>query len=210
MFRYIILYIFILFSPVLLKSQNFRGGLIGGLTASQVDGDSYAGFDKVGVHGGVFVNTGFSNLWGFQLEIKYTGRGARKKNSVEDPSIYKLSLNYIDLPLFLWLNYKEKITIEGGFLTGYLFYIKGEDSNGPLPSENINNFKKFDYCWLLGFRYNLNDYLSFGIRYSYSLFSISKVKNNDGKYGIIANLFNYTTGDYNNYLTFSLFFRILK
>jgi len=193
-----------------LNSQTFKGGFIGGFTASQVDGDSYAGFDKLGLHGGVFVSTEFSNYWGLQMEIKYTGRGARKKTSVDDPSIYKLSLNYIDIPVFLWLNFKEKITLEGGLVTGYLFYIRGEDSNGLLPQEFINEFKKFDYCWLLGFRYNINSYIAAGLRYSYSLFSISKAKNTDGKYGIIANIFNYTTGDYNNYLTFSLFLKILK
>lgn len=80
MYKYIFIFLGIIFSPLLLQSQNFKGGLIGGLTASQVDGDSYAGFDKLGIHGGVFVNTGFSELWGFQLEIKYAGRGARKKH----------------------------------------------------------------------------------------------------------------------------------
>jgi len=192
------------------NAQRFNGGLIGGLTASQVDGDSYAGFDKLGLQGGVYVFTRFSELWGLQMEIKYTGRGARKKTSVDDPSIYKLSLNYIDIPLIVWLNYNEKIKFEGGFLTGYLFHISGEDSNGKIPTEYINEFKKFDYCWLLGLRYNINKKFSVGIRYSYSLFSISKAKNNDGKYGIIANIFNYTTGDYNNYLTLQLFYNILK
>ncbi len=47
-------------------------------TATQVDGDTYGGYNKAGFQGGVFVNTRLSDLFSAQLEIKYTGKGARK------------------------------------------------------------------------------------------------------------------------------------
>jgi hypothetical protein len=38
-----------------LKAQEFRAGLIGGIVASQVDGDRIGGFYKAGFSGGLFV-----------------------------------------------------------------------------------------------------------------------------------------------------------
>lgn len=195
----IIVFIFLCFS-FLVNGQRFDGGILAGISASQVDGDSYAGFDKVGLQGGVFVATSFTDTWGAQMEIKYTGKGARKE--IQNIEIYKLSLNYIDIPILLTLTFKEKFIGEAGLVPGYLFsasgYLNGEG--------NVQDFKKFDLSWLLGFRYRLTDNLSLGVRYSYSFISIRNYTNNSSNYGFVANLFGYNTGDYNNYLTFGAYY----
>lgn len=202
-----IIFLFILQMPLLIWGQRFNGGIFGGISASQVDGDSYAGFDKVGLHGGVFVNTFFSEKVGAQMEIKYTGRGARKKTSESDPSIYKLSLHYIDIPVMLNFIVQKKIIIEAGLIPGYLFASGGEDSGGRLDSDFLVDFKKFDFNWLLGLRYKVNDNISAGIRYSYSFFSIRDYTNSGLNYSAIANIFGYTTGDYNNYLVLGVYYQ---
>ena len=42
------------------SAQYFDGGIIGGLSASQIDGDSFAGYKKVGLLGGAWVRRMFS------------------------------------------------------------------------------------------------------------------------------------------------------
>lgn len=197
----------ILFCPFMLHAQRFNGGVLLGLTASQVDGDSYAGFDKVGLQGGVFVNTFFSRYAGVQMEIKYTGRGARKKTTEEDPVVYKLSLHYIDIPVMMLFEMKKKFIAEAGFVTGYLFTAGGKDSGGKIGKDYLVDFNKVDLDWLLGMRYKVNDKLSAGIRYAYSLFSITDIPHDNPSYGVIANLFGYNTGDYNNYLSFGVYYQ---
>ncbi|MBN2612287.1 MAG: PorT family protein [Bacteroidales bacterium] len=205
--RTLILSVAILFSlPLIVTSQTFSGGVLGGVSASQVDGDSYAGFDKVGLHGGVFVRTSFTNKMGMQMEIKYTGRGARKKTSETDPVVYQLSLHYIDIPLMMNFTARQKFIFEAGLVPGYLFALSGEDSGGKIDSEQLGEFKKFDLGWLLGFRYQFTDKVSAGIRYSYSLFSILDSESSNAKYGMIANLFGYNTGDYSNYLSMGVYY----
>ncbi len=201
------LFIVLMQLPLLVFGQRFGGGILGGVSASQVDGDSYAGFDKVGLQGGVFVNTFFSDKFGVQMEIKYTGRGARKKTTEEDPSVYKLSLHYIDIPLMLNFIVQKKFILEAGLVPGYLFASAGEDNGGKLPKDYLVDFKKVDLDWLLGFRYKITDNLSAGIRYSYSLFSIRDYVNSSSNYSVIANLFGYSTGDYNNYLTMGVYYQ---
>jgi len=202
-----IVFVLLAFVSINAYSQRFNGGILAGVTASQVDGDSYAGFDKLGLLGGVFVNTTLVNNIGAQIEIKYTGRGARKKTSEEDPDIYKVSLHYIDIPVMLNLTVKEKIVTEAGLVTGYLFAASGEDNGGKLPAESLAEFNKFDIAWLIGFRYKITDNISAGMRYSYSLRSVRDYANTAANYSWIGNLFGYNIGDYNNYLTFGLYFQ---
>ncbi len=202
--------IFLLFIPQAFFAQRFNGGVIAGLTASQVDGDSYAGFDKVGLQGGVFVNTLISRNAGIQMEIKYAGRGARKKTTESSPDVYKLTLHYIDIPVLLQYEVQKKFILEAGIVTGYLFAAAGEENGGKLDKDYLVDFNKFDLDWLLGLRFRFNDHLSAGIRYSYSLFSISEYENINSNYGFIANLFGYTTGDYNNYLSFGVYYQFSR
>jgi len=42
------------------NSQNFEGGALVGLTASQIDGDNYRGYNKVGLQGGGWVRHMFT------------------------------------------------------------------------------------------------------------------------------------------------------
>ena len=83
--KFLVIVLFII--PVMTLAQRFKGGVLLGICASQVDGDTYGGFDKVGLQGGVFVNTKFTKYWGAQMEIQYNAKGARKKTSNDIISI---------------------------------------------------------------------------------------------------------------------------
>ena len=45
------------------KSQVFKSGLILGLSGSQVEGDGYGGYNKLGFIAGGFTNTNLSEKW---------------------------------------------------------------------------------------------------------------------------------------------------
>jgi opacity protein-like surface antigen len=192
--------------PLVSWAQRFNGGALIGICASQVDGDTYAGFDKLGFQGGVFVNTKFSDAWGAQMEIKYNGKGARKRTSKDDFETYSLTLHYIDLPLIVNFTIKEKFILDAGLVPGYLFAKNGEEDEGKISGEELSGYKKFDLSWLLGFNYRITDNFIANIRYSYSLFSIRE-EIEGGKYGIIAQIFGYTNGDYNNFLTMGIYYQ---
>jgi len=185
-------------------SQTFHGGLVFGFTASQVDGDSYAGFDKAGLQGGVFVNTALTSYLDAQLEIKYTGRGARNPASEDNTGFYKLSLHYIDLPVLLALKIKQFGSVELGLVPGYLFAAQGEDDDGKLPEEYLVEFKKFDLGTLVGIDINILPKLSLNLRYSYSILSIRDIDTAGAYYSWFGQLFGNSGGDFNNYLSFGI------
>lgn len=190
-----------------LSAQRFGGGILAGMTASQVDGDSYSGYNKIGFQGGVFVITSFKKNFGAQMEIRYAGKGAQKVTTTDDTEVYKLALHYIDLPLMVTYTLKKKVIFDLGFAPGYLFAKNGEDSGGPMPQEFLVDFKKLDIALLMGINYRISKKMKANIRYSYSLMSINDFTDTNAIYGWFGNLFGYHTGDYNNYLTLGLYYQ---
>ena len=59
-------------------SQRFNGALFGGMSTSQIDGDTQEGFDKLGFFAGVSVSTDFTKVIGAKIELYYIGKGAKK------------------------------------------------------------------------------------------------------------------------------------
>lgn len=206
--RKLILLILISNISITAITQTFHGGILLGLTASQVDGDSYAGFNKAGFQGGVFVNTLFGTFTGAQFEIKYSGRGAQKPVSSDDPEVYKLSLHYIDLPVMFNLIIRERFITEAGLVPGYMFSAGGEDSGGRLTEDRLVDFHKFDLGTLLGLRFKIGQKFSVSARYSYSLLSIRDIETAGAYYSWFGSLIGYRTGDYNNYLSFGLYYEV--
>jgi hypothetical protein len=77
-----------------------------GINACQVHGDSYSGFNKAGIFGGVAVNARFTQKSSLDIGFYFSQKGARHVPNPEkgDFNFYFLNLNYIDLPLLF--NYK--------------------------------------------------------------------------------------------------------
>src|SRR5512145_2210779 len=136
----------LLFSGSELFSQPFHGGLIAGFTASQVDGDSYSGYNKPGIQAGVFVTAELLPWLDARMEIKYTSRGTREPAADDNTGSYMLGLHYIDIPVMASVKYRKIGAIELGLIPGYLFNAVGEDENGSLPDEYLVDFHKFDLC----------------------------------------------------------------
>jgi len=191
-----------------LFSQPFHGGLFAGLTASQVDGDSYAGYDRAGLQGGVFISTLFTQILGARLEIKYTSRGARKPVNSNNTDVYKLNLHYVDLPLLITLQVKKIGQIEMGLVPGYLFTASGEDNGGELPDDFLVDFRKFDLGTLVGINVGITPKIAMNVRYSYSIFSIRGQESAGAYYSWFGKIFGHSVGDYNNYLTFAVSYLI--
>jgi hypothetical protein len=190
------------------NAQVFHGGLLAGFTATQVDGDTYGGYNKAGFQGGVFVNARLSDLFHAQLEIKYTGKGAKKPVTSSDPAVYNLTLHYIDIPVSVNVRVKQIGSAELGLVPAYLFSASGEDSGGQLPSDYLVTFNKFDLSFMMGINIRLIEKLRLNLRYTYSLLSIRPEKYENGYYTWFGNLFGPKTGQYNNCLMAGLYWQL--
>ena len=101
------------------KADGFHAGFLGGLVASQVDGDNYAGYNRLGIQFGGFTNFMINEDWGGQVEIKYIQKGS-KHQSQKHGTYFELKFDYVEVPLLVNYQFDEKISFEGGLGVAYL------------------------------------------------------------------------------------------
>lgn len=175
-----LLMILMVFGGLAAHSQAFQGGVLAGLNASQVDGDSYSGYKKPGIVAGAYVLTYLSRTVFTGMEIKFAQKGSRKNPNPKtgDQELYIMRLNYIDLPFYLGVHTSEKISILGGLSAGYLMSGTEYDNYGKFPKEDTHAFNEFDIQGFLGFRFQMTDRLAIDLRGAYSLLPIREQPGN--------------------------------
>lgn len=156
-------------------AQKFEGGVIGGLNASQVDGDFTSGYHKPGIVAGGFVQTNLSRTVFAGMELKFNQKGSRKNPNPklsDDQMKYIMRLNYADLPVYLGFRTSDRISMITGLSAGYLISGTEYDNYGKFQEADQKAFNEFDLQALLGFRFQLNKRLFVDLRAAYSVLPI--------------------------------------
>ena len=104
----IVVLLCIAFNINALQAQSrFKGGIVGGFNAAQIDGDESAGYNKLGLNAGI---RGLAELGGrlqLSIDMLYSQRGART-SSKESFVNRTCTLNYLEVPVLLnirdWLH----------------------------------------------------------------------------------------------------------
>ena len=156
------LYFFII-SVFIADAQNIGGGLALGLNASQVDGDNYAGYHKMGLNIGV---TGFipvRDKMAISVEISLNQKGSTKRPHPQDPygNSYKLRLDYLDIPVLFNFKDKNKLIVAGGFSYGTIVRFD-EIVNGTYNTYPINDppYSPFDINAIADLKYPIRENFS--------------------------------------------------
>jgi len=160
------------------KPKTITIGLVAGGNFCQVDGDSYAGYHKVGLNVGGIGYIQVHRRTAISFEMLYTQKGARSNNVRYSPidsatliTKYGINLNYVEIPVML--NYFDKRKSHFGMGMSYSRLINSTETMSTLPEYNID-FTKFP------FRTNTYDFVAcaqmhvwkglfFNIRFQYAL-----------------------------------------
>ncbi len=179
-------------------AQTFGGGVFGGLSTSQLDGDRSGGYHKAGLSFGIYTNAKINKYIDAQMELKYIQKVSKWES--EDQSVFYLSkLNYIELPLFLKYSFLDKFSANIGLTVGYLQKsTENKDRIGDEPADPP--FDEFEFSGLAGVEYKIIENLFFNIRFNYSILSI---RDHPGNQTYFLN-----KGQYNNALTFAVYYQI--
>jgi hypothetical protein len=163
--------------------RTFYGGLILGANFSQVDGDNYAGYHRVGVNAGGIVYTRFDEHLAASIEILYSQKGSHSQKEQEGPSgsyikSYDVRLNYAEVPLQLCYFDKRKSHFGAGIAISRLVSVK-EEGEAIIPGGGTVDFdqypfKKMDYNFIVGGSLHLVKGLFLTARFQYSLVPIRK------------------------------------
>jgi opacity protein-like surface antigen len=153
-------------SPV--TKKLFRGMVVAGFNASQVDGDRMGGYNKFGaqVGGGVLINLPLSLSVGVELLYSMKGSRVSPAQVKENPfwAGRKIQLDYIDIPLTLNYTIKKHIMVGAG-LSGTVLVRQKTDAGTSIASD----LRRIGLEGTLGASYIFADKLGVGLRWSYSL-----------------------------------------
>ncbi len=169
--KFLYILIFFAFITEITKAQYFNAGVKAGIVASQVDGDTYSGFDKLGFNLGLFVSYQLSMRTSLQLGLDYIQKGSNHNPNYEigDYDQYKISLGYVQLPLLFQYKITSNFSFETGPAFGVLFSHYEERDNFEIES---NPFRKFTLNLLCGFNYKINNKWNANFQTDYSLTGI--------------------------------------
>ena len=163
------------FLTISTQAQDFGGGVILGLSTSQVGGDDLGGFNKAGLLAGIFANKLISPLLSFQMEMTFIQKGSNnpKMNTPEHENYLKpdIFLSYIEIPLLLQYHQSKELSIEGGLLSAYLIDGYYNDMSGEMTNET-NPFINYEVGLLLGLDYNYSENISLNTRICNSVLPI--------------------------------------
>lgn len=119
---------FLMATPFVLQAQIIKGEVFAGGIASQVDGDECYGFKKFGVHAGAGALVPITNWMDVGLEVLFNQKGAYKRDSITYnstyPHAYNLKLNYVEVPLMLYITDKDAVSVGLGVSYGRLVGLK--------------------------------------------------------------------------------------
>jgi hypothetical protein len=160
-----------------LHAQRFAAAMVGGLNACQIDGDDLAGFDKVGLTGGVKAIMLFDSPFRINMEFLYSERGSRPDilNPEYDPDIH-IKLKYAELPLYVsygdwWQEDGKfyKVDVHGGLSYARLIsastfdYYHSSDMSLDLL---VPYFNENDISWFIGVDYRMSQHWGLAGRYT--------------------------------------------
>jgi len=150
--------------------QRFKAGLVLGVNAAQINGDASAGFNKLGLQGGLRGVVVINDKVEISTELLFSQRGARNNLVGPSANFNDLRLNFVEIPAIF--NFKDWYLEDLDF---YKFNFYAGLSFGRLISSTTNNivwepfliqFNKNDFSWLAGATFYTRPNLGFGLRYT--------------------------------------------
>lgn len=183
-------------------AQVIKGEMIAGFNLAQVDGDEVYGYKKPGLQLGLGAMIPVAKKWDISLETIYNEKGANQKAQYRSDSLngaYKLSLNYVEVPVLVHFTDKDFITVGSGFSWGRLISAKEFEHGVQTQTTAQNNvYSPNDFNVLLDLRMRIYQRLKFNFRYQYS---VTKIRNREFT---TLNGTVWSRNQYNNLLTFRL------
>lgn len=195
------LFCFILFAiiPFVSHAQKFNGGIVAGMSATEISGDRLTGPNKAGIYAGFYVNRYFSERSSIQMEIDFIQKGSRKNPDTLNWESYLLRINYVEIPVHYKFDFYERFTFETGLSYGVLITSYEEIDAIENPDKDPP-FYTGDLSFNFGLFYSLAERLRLNIRYSNSILPVRPHSS--------GTTYQLNKGQYNEVLSFTLHYEL--
>jgi hypothetical protein len=195
----LLLCLFLTFLSLFSFSQNFKGGVIAGITTSQVSGDALGGLHKAGLYLGVFTELPISPISNIKMEMNYIQKGSNNPK-ISENFLSDISTSYIEVPISVNYYQNEIMCFEIGLQTAFLLNFSDNDLYGPIPNDQSIPFNKLDLGAFIGMNYHLTDNILLNSRISNSILPVRPHAS--------GAIYQLNRGQYNSVLSFTLHYII--
>lgn len=152
-----------------IDSPRFKGGLRFGFNASQINGDYSAGYNKVGLYGGIQAQARLNQKNYLSTGIVFSQRGSAP-GLINSATAWAIKLNFVEVPLVFhitdWAVAGGYSRMHAGIGLNYSRLIGAKAVLVPGFSGNEVYFAVDNVNWLAEATYFVNKNFGFGARYS--------------------------------------------
>ncbi|MEI7897497.1 MAG: outer membrane beta-barrel protein [bacterium] len=168
---------FVVFFAPALKAQRFLGAISLGMNLTQVDGDEFFGYHKIGLNVGpmIAVPFGKNKNWSVSMELLYSQKGSKHTGGTDSTS-YKITLDYAEVPILV--HFTDKKLISGGLGVAYGRIINYKETKNNFYDSVFhyqNELSNNEFSVLADLQIRLFSKLWAGLRYQYTMKSIHTV-----------------------------------
>jgi hypothetical protein len=148
---------------------GFQGEVLVGAGFFQVDGDHFAGYNKLGGNVGIGIYAPIKENLNLGFELLYAQKGSKLSVNPDDPNprIFILQYDYLEIPLIVKTT-KNKFAMEAGLAYGINVRSLMDEGAG-FKSTTIN---KGETSYIIGAGLVLSETSSIMIRHQQSLFRV--------------------------------------
>lgn len=178
------------------RAQEFNGGILAGISASEISGDRLEGPNKPGVYAGAFVNRYFTERSSLQMELNFVQKGSRNYDSasIYQNMDYLLRLNYVEIFLHYKWDFGSRFTLESGTSLGVLLNKPPYEVAGGIVLTEPP-FQSTDLSFNIGLFVALTERWQFNVRYSNSILAVRPHSS--------GQTYRWNRGQYNEVLSFT-------
>lgn len=198
------------FDPFRDPPNLFEGRLVAGFNICQVDGDTYSGFNKVGIQAGAMVYVHITPKFGASMELLYAQKGVRGAHVTNSYTLgtyfdkYFLNLNYIEVPLMLHYKWNYIFDFEAGLSYARLVTTKEwAEADVPVVFDPVlGSFNKADLNYIAGLTVRFHKHWYGSVRFQYSAMPIRTWERVHPRYA------QYGVSQYNNVAVFRMVYML--
>lgn len=188
----------ILFIVCFSNAQSFKGGLVGGIAATQVTGDKLSGYNHPGAQLGVFTELPIGQKSALRMEMYYIQKGSRKNDTESNPGSYVQRLSYVEVPLLYQYKPFNKLSFHAGLSCAYLFKASDYIDGDKVRPESVDARNNFDFSIHAGGMWSFDEKWKIQLNYSYSFLPIRNEPT-------FSNMAYHDRRQYNDVVLISLF-----
>ncbi len=149
--------------------QRFEGGIILGVSASQIDGDTYAGYNKLGYTFTTFALYRMNQILSLQSGVTLIQKGA---HSPPKSPFFRTVVNEAEVPV--WLNIQPYPHLGGSIGLNFGYIYKAYYESSFYMSKEDLGVGSFDLSSYLSVNYRINKFMVFKLANRYSLLPITR------------------------------------